>query len=323
MEMPRSLYFAPLEGFTDAVYRRVHHATFGGVTKYFMPFISPSRSLSFTSRQQADISPRENAGVPAVPQVLAKNADYFLDMVKLLRDAGYAEVNLNLGCPSGTVTAKGKGAGMLKDPNALARFLDEVYGKSALPVSLKTRIGFDRPEEWPALLDIFRRYPVHEWILHPRTCREFYSYTPHRDCFDQAVQACPFPVIYNGDLFCEADCRAFAESHPGGAGWMLGRGLLTNPALAQRLSGGEKLTLKSLRDFHDRLYYEYLKTWPEHAVVGRMHGLMSYMIQAVDCPSPIRRALRKAASVEEYAKATARLFSECALFPEPCFTPPD
>lgn len=323
MEAPRLLYFAPLEGFTDAVYRRVHHASFGGVAKYFMPFISPSRSLSFTSRQQADISPAENAGVPAVPQVLAKNAECFLDMVKLLRDAGYAEVNLNLGCPSGTVTAKGKGAGMLKDPDVLAAFLDEVYGKSVLPVSIKTRIGFDSLAEWPRLLDIFCRYPVHEWILHPRTCREFYSGTPHQDCFDQAVQAAPFPVIYNGDLFCEADCHAFVEKHAAGAGWMLGRGLLTNPALAQTLRGGEKLTMESLRSFHDRLYYEYLKTWPEHAVVGRMHGLMSYMIQAVDCPSPIRRALRKAASVEEYADAAGRLFSECALYPEPCFTPPD
>ena len=321
--MMRTLYFAPLEGFTDAIYRRVHHAAFSGVSKYFMPFISPSQSLSFTSRQQADISPRENAGVPAVPQVLARNADYFLDMAKLLRDAGYPEVNLNLGCPSGTVTAKGKGAGMLRDREALCRFLDAVYAQSPLPVSLKTRIGFDSTEEWPALLEIFCRYPIHEWILHPRTCREFYSGKPHRDFYRQAVLAAPFPVIYNGDLLCEGDCRAFAEECPEGKGWMLGRGLLTNPALAQAFSGGERLTLSSLRAFHDRLYYEYLKNWPEHAVVGRMHGLMSYMVQAFSCPAPIRRALRKAASAAEYAEAAARLFSECELLEEPRFIPPD
>ena len=127
------LYFAPLEGFTDAIYRRVHHACFGGVDKYFMPFISPSESLSFTSRQQADFSPTENDGVPAVPQILAKDPNRFLIMSRLLRDAGYTEVNLNLGCPSGTVTAKGKGAGMLRDPDALSRFLDAVFTKAPMP----------------------------------------------------------------------------------------------------------------------------------------------------------------------------------------------
>ena len=316
------LYFAPLEGFTDAIYRRVHHAVFGGVEKYFMPFISPSQSLSFTSRQQADFSPRENAGVPAVPQILAKEPDRFLDMARLLRDAGYTEINLNLGCPSGTVTAKGKGAGMLRDPDALARFLDAVYAKAPLPVSLKTRAGWESPDEWPRLLDIFCRYPVHEWILHPRTCREFYHGTPHRDFYRLAVEKAPFPVIYNGDLLCEADCRAYAESDPGGAGWMLGRGLLTNPALAQTIQGGERLTLESLRAFHDRLYYEYLKYWPEHAAVGRMHGLMGYLLYAVDCHAPVRRALRKATTAEEYTDAAARLFAESTLLDDPCFIPP-
>ena len=316
------LYFAPLEGFTDAVYRRVHHAVFGGVEKYFTPFISPSRSLSFTSRQQADFSPKENAGVPTVPQVLANNPAFFLNMVRLLRDAGYPEVNLNLGCPSGTVTAKGKGAGMLKDPDALSRFLDEVYSKAPLPVSLKTRAGYASPEEWQKLLEIFCRYPVSEWILHPRTCLEFYRGAPHRDFYRQAVAAAPFPVIYNGDLLCEADCRAFAQSCPEGAGWMLGRGLLTNPALAQTLRGGQRLTLESLRAFHDRLYCEYLKSWPEHAAVGRMHGLMGYFLYAVDCPSPIRRALRKATTAEEYTDAAARLFAESTLLEDPRFIPP-
>lgn len=317
-----NVYFAPLEGLTDAIYRRVHHATFGGVNKYFMPFISPSQSLSFTSRQQADISPRENAGVPAVPQVLAKNAAYFLDMVKLLRDAGYTEVNLNMGCPSGTVTAKGKGAGMLRDRDALQRFLDEVYARAALPVSLKTRAGYEDIREWPELLSIFSRYPVLEWILHPRTCREFYSGQPHRECYLQALQAAHFPVIYNGDLFTGAECRSFLSACPPAPGLMLGRGMATNPALAQALAGGEELTVESLRLFHDRLYREYLKNWPEHAVVGRMHGVMSYLVQALDCPAPARRALRKAVSVQEYTDAAARVFAESKLLAEPRFTPP-
>lgn len=316
------IYYAPLEGLTDAIYRRVHFASFRGVDKYFMPFISPSSSLSFTSRQQADIDPRENAGVPAVPQILGKDPELVLEMVQRLGDAGYTEVNLNLGCPSGTVTAKGKGAGMLKDPDALARFLDRVYGGAALPVSLKTRAGYDSLAEWPRLLRIFLCYPIHEWILHPRTCREAYSGSPHRECFLEAAAQAPFPVIYNGDLFRARECRGLQG--PSGASFdlMLGRGMAVNPALAREALGGAPLTLEELQSFHDRLYREYLKWWPEHAVVGRMHGVMYYLLQALDCPGPARRALRKASSVADYSDAACRVFSESALGEDIHFTPP-
>ena len=311
------IYFAPLEGLTDAIYRRVHHATFGGIDKYFMPFISPSSSLSFTSRQQADMAPSENAGVPAVPQILCKDAGLFLEMAKLLRDAGYAEVNLNLGCPSGTVTAKGKGAGMLKDPDALACFLDEIFAQSPLPVSLKTRCGYDSPDEWPGLLNLFLRYPVHEWILHPRTCREFYGGAPHREFFLEAAVKAPFPVVYNGDLFRASECLEMKRFS-----LMLGRGLAVNPALAQDVRGGDGLTVDSLGLFHDRLYREYLKWWPEHAVVGRMHGVMYYLMQALNCPAPLRRALKKSSDADHYSEAARRVFAESTLAQDIHFTPP-
>ena len=314
--------FAPMEGLTDAIYRRAHRACFGGVRKYYIPFVSPSASLSFTARQQWDISPRANAGMPAVPQILARDPALVLEMARRLRDAGFAEVNLNLGCPSGTVTAKGKGAGMLRDPDALRRFLDEVYAASPLPVSLKTRIGFDSPEEWPALLALFIQYPVHEWILHPRTCREFYSGAPHRECWRQALERAPFPVILNGDLFTAEEAREALDRLPRAAGLMLGRGLAVNPALAQAAQGGPGLTLPALIAFHDRLYAAYRKEWPESAVVGRMHGIMMYLLQALDCPEPARRRLKKSTAPDQYLDAAARVFAESRVLPCPRFTPP-
>ncbi len=314
--------FSPLEGLTDAIYRRVHHGLFPGVDKYIMPFVSPSSALSFTSRQQADISPAENAGVPAVPQVLAKNPDYFLDMARLLKDAGYGEVNLNLGCPSGTVTGKGKGAAMLRDRDVLRAFLDRVYEKSPLPVSLKTRAGYDSPAEWEGLLEIFIQYPVSEWILHPRTCRELYYGHPHRDFYAQARAAAPFPVIYNGDIFTIEDYQGFVSACPAPFGLALGRGMAVNPALAREIKSGEKLTMEDLRSFHDHLYREYLKSWPEHAVVGRMHGVMHYLTQAMDCPPPLLRALRKSTGAEEYTDAAARVFATAQVKAEVRFIPP-
>ncbi|MFR8438472.1 MAG: tRNA-dihydrouridine synthase [Lachnospiraceae bacterium] len=209
-----TLYFAPLEGVTDAVFRRIHHECFPGVSKYFIPFISPTQNLAFTSRDWAAIAPENNIGVPAVPQLLAKDAALFLWAAQALCDMGYPEVNLNLGCPSGTVTAKGKGSGLLADVPALERLLDGIFEKPPIPVSIKTRIGYARVEEWDRLLDVFARYPIHELIIHPRTRAEFYRGTPHADAFAKAYGTLGMPLCYNGDLFSEADClelTAFSE----------------------------------------------------------------------------------------------------------------
>lgn len=316
------LYFAPLEGYTDAVYRRVHARHFSGVDKYFMPFISPSESLTFTRREMADLSPAQNAGVPAVPQILARRADYFLGTARMLRDMGYAEVNLNLGCPSGTVTAKGKGAGFLRDLDGLARFLDSVCARCPLPLSVKTRIGMDGEEEWPRVLNLLSRYPFAEWILHPRTGREQYRGTPREDCYAQARAVAPCPIIYNGDLFTAPDAWAFLGRHLAAPGLMLGRGLLTNPALAREIRGGEALTLDEITAFHDALYREYLLFWPESAAVGRMHAVMGYLSQALEYPSPLLRALKRASRGEAYLDAAAALFRQSEVKRPPRFVPP-
>lgn len=152
-------YFAPMEGVTGAVYRRTHHEYFPGIDKYFMPFITPTTTERFTPRQKRDIAPEANAGVPAVPQLLTKSAADCIWAANALADMGYAEVNLNLGCPSGTVTAKGKGAGFLADPDALDRFLDAVFSATHARISIKTRLGMHAPTEFARLLEIYNRYP--------------------------------------------------------------------------------------------------------------------------------------------------------------------
>ena len=181
-----TVYLAPLEGVTDAVFRRVHRDCFSGVAKYFIPFVSPTQNLAFTARDLSILAPENGFGVP---QLLCKDAALFLWAAQALGDMGYGEVNLNLGCPSGTVTAKGKGSGLLADVPALERLLDGVFARPPLPVSIKTRIGYTRPDEFDRLLDVFARYPIHELIIHPRTRVEFYKGTPHREAFAKAHAA--------------------------------------------------------------------------------------------------------------------------------------
>ena len=319
MSLP--IYFAPLEGVTDAVYRRVHHAHFTGIDKYFIPFISPTQNLVLTPRERTNVCPESNAGMDAVPQVLTKKADHFLWAEEQLAAMGYEEININLGCPSGTVTAKGKGAGMLEHPIDLELFLDEVFAKTKVRVSLKTRIGFSSPDEFERLLEIFNQYPVHELIIHPRTRQEYYKGRVHRDIYAYAEANTALPLVYNGDLFTADDCRAFEDAHTRTTALMLGRGLLANPALAQTVAEGKPLTRELLKAFHDDLYLAYHEAYPKSVVLGRMREVAKNIACCFENADKPLKAARKAASLEAYEAAVTRLFEQYELSEIPRFTP--
>ena len=313
------VYFAPLEGVTDSIYRRAHHAMFSGVEKYFIPFISPSESLTFSSREQRAIDPRENAGVPVVPQLLTRDADRFVAMTKLLSDCGYREVNLNLGCPSGTVTAKGKGSGMLRDLGALRAFLDAIFASSALPISIKTRIGYQSIDEWGALLELLNAYPASEMIVHMRTKAEFYRGHAHRELCAATMETLRAPFVYTGDLFTIEDLRAFESECPNARAVMLGRGLIANPALAETFAGGETLSIDRMRAFHDSLLQNYTNLWPQKAVLGHMQEITQYMLTAFESPMKARKAVRKAKTIDAYLDAVNLAFDTLPLRESPGF----
>ena len=308
---------APMEGVTDAVYRRVQHRLFGGVEKYYIPFITPSIHHVFTTRDMRAIAPENNAGVPCVPQLLTRDAELFLWAAQQLADLGYDEVNLNTGCPSGTVTAKGRGSGMLRDVGALRAFLDAIFSACPLPVSIKTRIGFYDPAEWPAILAVFRDYPVKELTIHPRTRNEFYKGDVHMECF-ALVAECGLPLVFNGNLFGPEDCLALHERYPDMA-MMIGRGLIANPALGRQLHGGAPATHEELRYYHDVLMEEYMREYPAPTVHGRMREHMKYLSCCFDGSRKALKALRKS-TPNNYPEAAAMLFS-LPLVDSPVYDP--
>lgn len=310
-----NIYFAPMQGVTDSIFRQVHHRHFSGATKYFIPFVSPGASLSFTRRERFELSPVQNADIYAVPQILCSDPDRFNAVALMLRDSGYPEVNLNLGCPSSTVTAKGRGSGLLKYPDRLKRLLDGIFSAGVMPVSVKTRIGYESPEEWEKLIRLYEQYPLLELIVHPRTRQELYGGSPHREICLQIAR----PYIFNGDLFTRHDAASVFTALPHLQGVMLGRGLAANPALAREISGGNRLTAEELLSFHDDLYTEYLRYWPESTVVGRMHLIMKYLSGCFDLTETVRKKMKKASDIRAYNENVHRLFSECTFKTDPAF----
>ena len=316
-----NLSFAPLEGITGWVFRSLHHRMFSGVDRYYTPFYAPTADSPLSGRGLSDMLPEHNEGVPLVPQLLANRAEAFLASAEILAGMGYREINLNLGCPSGTVVAKKKGAGFLGVPQELDRFLDEVFSRVPVRVPVKTRVGLEDPEEWPRLLEIFSRYPVAELIVHPRIRRDYYRGPLRTDCFQYAVEHTTLPLCCNGDLNSPADCRAALSAYPGVDRLMIGRGMVANPALAREAAGGRPLSKTELQAFHDGLLETYRALYSgDRPVLGKMKELWFYMGCLFPEPARHIKRMRKARTVSEYAAAAGALFRDQELIPGGAFS---
>ena len=306
------LYAAPMEGLTTYIWRRAQRDIFGGADKYFTPFLSPNGNLAFQRKELDEVTQGEG---DVVPQLLTNRGDHFVWAARELYAMGYREVNFNLGCPSGTVTAKHKGAGLLAYPEELERCLEEIF--SALPdmrVSVKTRIGKNDPAEWPRLLAIYEKYPLSELIVHPRVQKEFYRGAVHRDAFEAALAVRRDAPVYNGDLFTAAEVEELCRRYPQVRAVMLGRGLAADPALCRRLRGGSVASRQELTAFHDRLLEDYRQRLSgDTPVLHRMRELWSWLGGSFDGAERERKAIRKARTLEEYLPAARGLLRDCPL----------
>ena len=313
---------APLEGVTGHLYRNAHAACFGPADRYMTPFLSPTQSGVFSHRELRDVLPEHNEGLNVIPQLMANLGDNFIWAARELQAMGYREVNLNLGCPSGTVVSKGKGSGFLAFPDRLDAFFDQVFSTLDMNVSVKTRLGKVSAEEFPALLEIFSRYPICELTVHPRIQTDLYRGTPDRDAFALAVERCPFPLCYNGDIFTLRHLEEFSARFPSVDRVMLGRGLIADPALIRELKGGSPATKEEMREFHDRLYAGYREILSgDRIILARMKELWTYLIFSFTNWEEYRKPLRKATRLSEYEEVVQALFTREEVLPAGQFEP--
>lgn len=302
------LSLAPMEGLTGHVFRRVHAECFGELDRYYTPFLAPPHvGSAFGKKAAAEIEPENNRDLNVVPQLLTKDAEAFVWAAQLLAEMGYREVNLNLGCPSGTVVAKGKGSGFLRSLAELDAFLDRIYAESPLPVSVKTRIGVANDAEYEAILAMYLKHPLAELIVHPRVQKDRYQGVPRQEAYGKTLAAAPFPVAYNGDIFGVDDFEALVAAYPATRHVMLGRGVLANPALDRMIRGGAAATREELERFHNRLFEAYREEIGGNAVF-RMKEWWFYAKCAFADPLAVHRAVRKARKIDEYQAAVDRVF---------------
>lgn len=315
------LYVAPMEGLTGFVYRRVHLEHFGGADAYWIPFVTPTVQPQFTERQMRELAPAMNAGFRAVPQLLTSRAEDFIWAAKALADLGYDEVNLNVGCPAGTVVAKGKGSGFLRTPVELEGFLSTIF-EADLPIaiSVKTRIGYADEREFDLLSDVFNHFPMKALTIHPRLKTDMYKGDVRMHVFEDYWNRFDVPVGYNGDIVTCSDALRIHTQHPGLDHIMIGRALMADPALLRKLRGGPAATLAEIQTFNDALLDAYdLAFGNRKNAIMRMKEYWFFLANLFENSQKAVKAVFKSRTPEDYAAAIANIYDNHALLDTPVY----
>lgn len=303
-------YFAPMEGLTDSIYRKLHHRYFPGVDAYYMPFLSPTVHRSLTTKEARELPMADSVDFEAVPQLLTKVSQDFIWAAEQCRDRGYRQVNLNIGCPSGTVVAKGKGAGMLRDLEQLDRFLEEIFSGTSLPISVKTRLGLESAEEFTSILEILNRYPILELIVHPRVRNDFYKGKVNMEAFRFCAENSKAPLCYNGNLSSIEDIQKIQKDFPQVKAVMLGRGLIGDPGML--CDNGTNVVVL------EKMYAELLEAYTDafggsRNAMFRLKENWRYLICHFENAEKLYKRLRKTTDLQEYKQLTAQIFHTLPL----------
>lgn len=304
------IYAAPMEGITGYPFRNLQKEMFDGIDKYFIPFISVHERIALSTREKKEIAP-ENNRTCIIPQLLGNNANDTVSYIKYIADMGYKEINLNFGCPSGTVTGKKKGAGILADPDFLDEFLEKLFDGLRgfdIDISIKTRTGMYENDDPFKLIEIYNRYPISELTVHPRFGKQKYKGRPDMEAFGAFYRKSHIPLIYNGDIWTKDDAERIALEFPLIKGIMVGRGLVANPALAREIRGGDVFSNEEIKAFLDRLYEGWTSDIGNKKIAMlRMKEIWDYMRFSFPDREKEIHKLKKAKDTFEYEIAVREI----------------
>lgn len=307
-----------MEGLTGAPFRRVHAKFFGAADRYYLPFVTPTTEPRFTARQLSRELDRDlNRGLNVVPQLLTRRAEDFIWAAKALADLGYQEVNLNLGCPAGTVVAKGKGSGFLQYPDALREFLDRIFSANLpIAISVKTRIGYSHEDEFGALVDIYNDFAdgMDSLTIHPRLRTDFYKGDLRVPVFNRFFAELKMPIGYNGDIITVDDISRVRHRYKPLKMIMVGRALMADPALFRKAAGGNPATLPEIASFYEALFDSYAQAFQSRKnALMRMKEYWFFQHNLFVGAERAVKQIYKAKTVEDYQAAVETIFENFDL----------
>ncbi len=303
------IHFAPLQGYTDSVFRKLHAEIFGGVDKYYTPFIRVERG-DFRKKDLRELP--DETECCTIPQIIASTKPEDVEkMVSMLEEKGYKELNINMGCPFPMIAKHGMGSGLLADKDAVKAMIDVLKAHPSMKFSLKTRLGYDDENQIFGMMDIINDFPFTEVTMHPRIAKDQYSGEINHEKFAEFAKLCKHPLIYNGDVISTDDINKISSMYPTLKGIMIGRGLLMNPALASEYQNGEMMPDKEKRDKSKQLikklfaHCEELMNGEEQSV-AHVKAYFEYLLPEIEKRN--RKKVLKANKADKLRAAIAEFF---------------
>jgi tRNA-dihydrouridine synthase len=308
-----TIYLAPLQGFTDFVYRKAYSEIFYGIDTFFIPYISV-KDNQILKKYEKEILPENNPQIRVIPQVLANSGDEMLFLSEILKNKGYNEINLNLGCPYPMVTNREKGAGLLPHPDKLQKILSSFFEKTNLRLSVKLRAGLYSATEIEQIIPVLNQYPLTEVIFHPRIAKQLYDGEILNSAFQFAQQNLNHRLVYNGSIFSVNDFKLCQQKYPEVQNFMLGRGILMNPFLPSEIKNIEitsKEKSEKLREFHQLVFKYYSEIMDnEGNAINKMKQFWIYFSYNFTEQRKCFKLINKASGIKKYNNAINLIFRE-------------
>ena len=297
--------FAPLQGYTDAIYRTIHNKVFGGINSFYSPFIRLEKG-EVRQKDIKDILPENNENINLVPQIIVNSNEEFLKLTESVCNLGYKRIDINMGCPFPLQTKKGRGAALLQNTKHLEDIVESINSINDIDFSIKMRLGMDSAEDAKGALEIINKAKLHHLTIHPRIAKQQYKGEIDYQTFDYIYQNCLHPIIYNGDILSQEDIYNIINIYPKIEGIMIGRGLLAKPYLAMelnktiRLSVSERLSM--IMKLHDAIYDHYSSVMQgEHQLLLKMKTFWEYLDEEIG-KKPYK-AIKKSVNIKKYELA--------------------
>lgn len=303
------IHFAPLQGYTDFEYRRIHARHCGGVQTYYSPFIRWEKG-GIRDKDIKDILPENNEGLHLIPQIICADTDEFNRLADAIQELGYGEMDLNMGCPAPMQTKLMRGSGILPHPTRVSALLKEMERRPEVRFSAKMRLGFEEKEEWRELSDMLNSSCLKHLTVHPRIGKQMYKGEVDMDAFNEVYDSIHLPIIYNGDVTSMEQVSSLLERYPNLHGIMMGRGLLARPTLAQECLMGKEMPhgerMSILMQMHeDMLGYCTRKYKVDSQILLHIHAFWEY--QESQLERKTWKKIMKAGNMKNYLEAIRKL----------------
>ncbi|HUI92645.1 MAG TPA: tRNA-dihydrouridine synthase family protein [Chitinivibrionales bacterium] len=304
------ILLAPILGHTDFVFRNTLARNFQGIDGWYCPFITTVKGRSVRDSHLRDVLPKYNKLKNTVPQLIGKDAEEFIVLANQLFAMKYPVVGWNLGCPYPMVVNKKRGAGLLPYPEMIESFLDKVIPNVKCRISVKTRLGKERPDEIFDVIPILNKYPLEEIIIHPRTAKQMYGGSVDLDAFEECLAPSKHPVIYNGDIVDVNSFKMISTRFASVSSFMIGRGILMDPGLQEAIKGIPSTHFKErLYRFHEDLVRGYQQSGcDEISLLGRLKQLWCYLSFSFIKNEEMLKKVQRAKSMEKYWETVKESF---------------